>query len=74
MECLETMRLSNQGSGKNLNRIRGNGVMKFTTAEAPYEKAGGKHSGSAVWCYNNAELTQLEKERLLKQQKLTDVA
>ena len=30
--------------------------MKFTTAEAIYEKAGGKRSGLPAWTYNNAEL------------------
>jgi phenylpropionate dioxygenase-like ring-hydroxylating dioxygenase large terminal subunit len=38
--------------------------MKFTTAEALYRKAGGKRSGLPAWSYNNAELTQLEIERV----------
>ncbi len=38
--------------------------MKFTTAEALYQKAGGKRSGLPAWTYNNAELTQLEMEQV----------
>lgn len=38
--------------------------MKFTTAEALFNKAGGKHTGLPAWCYNNAELTQLEMEQV----------
>jgi phenylpropionate dioxygenase-like ring-hydroxylating dioxygenase large terminal subunit len=38
--------------------------MKFTTAEALYQKAGGRRSGLPAWTYNNAELTQLEMEQV----------
>ncbi len=38
--------------------------MKFTTAQALFNKAGGKRTGSPAWCYNNAELTQLELEQV----------
>ena len=38
--------------------------MKFTTAEALFHKAGGKRTGLPSWCYNNAELTQLEMEQV----------
>ena len=38
--------------------------MKFTTAEALYQKAGGKRNGLPAWTYNNAELTQLETEQV----------
>ncbi len=38
--------------------------MKFTTAEALYQKAGGKRNGLPAWCYKNSELTQLEIEEV----------
>ena len=38
--------------------------MKFTTSEALFHKAGGKRTGLPSWCYNNAELTQLEMEEV----------
>ena len=38
--------------------------MKFTSAEALYQKAGGKRNGLPVWSYSNAELTQLEIEQV----------
>jgi len=38
--------------------------MKFTTAEEIYNKAGGKRNGLPAWTYNNAELTELETERV----------
>jgi phenylpropionate dioxygenase-like ring-hydroxylating dioxygenase large terminal subunit len=38
--------------------------MKFTTAEAIYEKADGKRNGLAAWTYNNPELTELEMEQV----------
>ncbi len=38
--------------------------MKFTTAEALFNQAGGKRNGLPGWCYNNAELTQLEMEQV----------
>ena len=41
--------------------------MKFTTAEALFHKAGGKRTGLPSWCYNNAELTQLEMEQVFLQ-------
>jgi len=41
--------------------------MKFTTAEALFNQAGGKRSGLPGWCYNNAELTQLEMEQVFLQ-------
>jgi phenylpropionate dioxygenase-like ring-hydroxylating dioxygenase large terminal subunit len=41
--------------------------MKFTTAEAIYEKAGGKRSGLPAWTYNNVELTELEMEQVFLQ-------
>ena len=41
--------------------------MKFTTAEAIFKKAGGKRTGLPAWCYNNAELTQLEMEQVFLQ-------
>lgn len=41
--------------------------MKFTTAEALFNRAGGKRNGLPGWCYNNAELTQLEMEQVFLQ-------
>jgi len=41
--------------------------MKFTTAEALFNQAGGKRNGLPGWCYNNAELTQLEMEQVFLQ-------
>jgi phenylpropionate dioxygenase-like ring-hydroxylating dioxygenase large terminal subunit len=41
--------------------------MKLTTAEALYQKAGGKRSGLPAWTYNNAELTELEMEQVFLQ-------
>jgi len=38
--------------------------MKFTTAAALFEKAGGKRSGLPAWSYYNAELTELEMEQV----------
>jgi len=41
--------------------------MKFTTAEALFNQAGGKRNGLPGWCYNNAELTQLEMGQVFLQ-------
>ncbi|MFT5658786.1 MAG: phenylpropionate dioxygenase-like ring-hydroxylating dioxygenase large terminal subunit [Gammaproteobacteria bacterium] len=38
--------------------------MKFTTAQAVYDKAGGNRAGLAPWTYNSAELTQLEIDQI----------
>jgi len=49
------------------NEVRDNKIMKLTTAEALYQKAGGKRSGLPAWTYNNAELTELEMEPVFLQ-------